>query len=1026
MVEQAMAFDYDGLGLSDLNGLYGIVKGWQSVTSPSHFVASVQGKKNFRYFIGAEVDLVDFNNLVLMPMNKEGYTHLCEILTLGKRQAPKGFSKLCWNDVRLKAQDCLVFLMPPWTDAIYQQAAQAFGDRLYLPVWKDLTWESLEFYKKALELEATHEAQLFATQRPLMHTRDRKPLLDVLTCLLHKTTLEEAKTKLLQNGERTLRPLDELYQLWPERPDLLEKTLQIADRVTFTLAEIRYRYPRGWLPQGQTATEHLAELTEQGLARRYPMGVPPAVRQQTERELKLICKMEYEDYFLTLYEVCQFAVEKKILHQGRGSAANSVVCYALGITAVDPHKVKLMFERFISEERNEPPDIDVDFEHERREEVLQHIYAKYGEGHAAMVCNVIRYRSRMSFRETAKVFGLPLKSINAAIKYMGRDGLRRLMEDSEARRRLGIPEEQWGFILQIATQLSGFPRHLGIHSGGFVITQDPITETVPVEKATMNGRYVIQWNKDDVNTLGLMKLDLLSLGMLSCLRKCFDLVEQFKDLSLTLATLPVEDPATFQMMEKADTVGVFQIESRAQMVTLPRMKPRTYYDLVVQVALIRPGPLQGGMVHPYLRRRNGQEPVTYAHPDLIPVLERTLGVPLFQEQVMQISVEVGGFSPGEADELRRLMSSAWRRKGVMEGVRDRIMSGLAAKGISPEYSEQVFQGIVGFSNYGFPESHAASFALLTYASSYLKCHHPEAFACALLNSQPMGFYSPRVIVADAQRHGVEVLDVHINRSDWDSTLESTTGGKHAVRLGFRLLGSFKKSWAQQLLAARDGKPFTSLEDLIRRSALPKAALLKLAAAGALKDFGRSPRDLLWSLEATELSPQSLLYGRARLSFDEEEVPHGAVPQESPWEGLWREYGIKGLSTSDHPMGILRPDLQARNQQLRTQKHVLYFDSHEIQNCRDRQKVRVTGLIGITQRPPTAKGFCFITLEDEFGCFNIVVPPDIYQRDRLLIYTQSILEVHGELERTQGVLNIKAQRLAPLLGNSSLLHLRQEI
>lgn len=1010
MVERALRLDYDGIGICDLNGLYGVVRGWQSLAQPSHFTASLDPKNNFRYLVGSEITLSEGGSLVLMPMNKGGYNALCTVLTIGKRQAPKGFSKLSFGEVALHAQDCLVFLMPPWSDELYDRAASVFGDRLYLPVWRDMTWESLEFFNRALHLESEKDAQLFVTQRPFFHDRSRKPVFDALTCISHATTLEEAKATLIQNGERFLRPVDSLYRLWSDRPDLVAVTKKIAGRVNFNLSEIKYRYPHSRLPAGKTCSEYLRDLSEDGLKRRFPDGVPEKVRKQIQREYELIKDLQYEDYFLTLKEICLFADEKKILYQGRGSACNSVVCYALGITSVDPREIDLLFERFISKERNEPPDIDIDFEHERREEVIQHIYQKYGEGHAAMVCNVIRYRSKMAFRETAKIFGVPLATINAAVKFMGRDGLKRLIEDREARARFGVPDEIWRPLLGIAHMIKGFPRHLGIHTGGFIITQDPLSECVPVEKASMDGRFVVQWNKDDVNALGLMKVDLLSLGMLTCLRKSLSLLKDAKGIEMNLAQVPPNDAATYEMISKADTVGVFQIESRAQMVTLPRMKPRTFYDLVIEVALIRPGPLQGGMVHPFLRRRAGQEQVTYPSELLRPILEKTQGIPLFQEQIMQIAIVGGGFSPGEADELRRLMTSSWLPAGVMDGVREKLMRGLLRNGLTEDYAQQIFRTIEGFSSYGFPESHSASFALLSYASSYLKCHHPEVFTCALLNSQPMGFYSPRSLIADAQRHGVKVLDVDVNRSQWDCTLERASG-KLGLRLGLRLIHGFPQVAAEAMITARGGG-FSDFTDFIRRAGLPRHLLQKLAASGACALFGRSPRDLLWDIESLELKADSFLFAQPRHSFDQ--IFESAVPpHETMWQGMAREYEAKGLSVDHHPMSILRSWIEQRNTVLRERQCVPFVDSSQISLRKDRSFVRVAGLASTVQRPPTAKGFCFMTLEDEFGNMNVVVSPDVYSKDRRTIYSNSLFEIRGRLQKIDGVLNVRADRVLPL-------------
>lgn len=1025
MVEQAVKYNYDGLGLCDLNGLYGVARGLRAAQSPSVFTASLKAKEGFHYIIGSELTLVDKTFLTLVPMNKQGYSHLCELLTLGKRQAAKGFSELSLEQIEKYNEDLLCFAIPPISDERFETLENIFGDRLYLPVWRDLTWESREFCRQAFHLEEKYQAQLFVTQRAFMHHYDRKPLFDVLTCILHHTTLDNAKDKLIQNGERCLKSLEEIGSLWSDRMDLVEKTVEIASRVTFSLEEIRYRYPRSQLPCGMTSSEYLRALAYDGAKKRFPNGLDAKVQDTMEKELALIQELGYEDYFLTLKEICDFADQRDILHQGRGSAANSVVCFCIGLTSVDPTKVDLLFERFISRERKEPPDIDIDFEHNRREEVIQHIYEKYNERHAAMICTVIRYRSRMSLRESAKVFGIPLDKINTIVKFMGRDGMRRLLEP-QAHERFGIPLDKWQLMLNLAHQLHGFPRHLGIHTGGFLITQDPITEMVPVEKATMNGRYVIQWNKDDIATLKLMKIDVLSLGMLTCLKKCFDLLKQFKNCEYTLATVPADDKPTYDMISAADTVGVFQIESRAQMINLPRMKPRNFYDLVIEVALVRPGPLQGGMVHPYLRRRQGIEKYKPEHPKLAKILDKTYGVPIFQEQVMSIVIAAAGFTPGESDELRRIMSSAWRKTATMAGIRERILQGFLKEGLSEQYADQIYKTIEGFANYGFPESHAASFAILTYASCYIKCHHPDVFLCALLNSQPMGFYAPRTLIAEAQRHGVLIKPLCIQASSYDYTLEEFTDSRlRAVRVGLRSIYGIPDKFLKDIETARQEGLFRDLKDFIRRTNLPRSALVKLASAGALSCFEENTRELIWHLESISLDQASFLWGLPKEQFqlemmdstqqevDNDDNTAENIPFESNWDQLRREYDTKGFSIDHHPMSVMRSYLKTKSEALISKRFIPYYCARDLQTIKHRAKIRVAGLVSITQRPPTAKGMCFITLEDEFGFMNIVIPPDIYQKDRTTIYERSLLEIHGQVEKVGAVINIKAARVLPL-------------
>ncbi len=1022
VIEQAIAYNYDGLALCDLNGMYGSVRGFQAAKAPPSFTASQKAKEGFHYIVGSELTLKDESVVALVPMKKQGYSHLCELLTLGKRQAAKGFSKIGLEQIEKYNEELLCFAIPPISDERYETLEKIFGDRLYIPVWRDLTWESHQFNQQAFHLEQKYGAQLFVTQRPLMHAKERKPLFDVLTCIFHQTTLENAKNKLIQNAERSMKSLTEISSLWQDRIHLVDKTLDISARVKFSLEELRYRYPRSNLPEGMTTVEYLSYLVEKGSQRRFPQGVPEKVRLQIDHEISLIKELEYEDYFLTLYEICEFAAAKNILYQGRGSAANSVVCFCLGLTAVDPTQIDLLFERFISRERNEPPDIDIDFEHSRREEVIQHIYEKYNERHAAMICTVVRYRSRMAFRETAKVFGVPLATVNRIIKFMGRDGIKRLISDPKIHEQFQVSAEVWQLLLLRAQEVHSFPRHLGIHSGGFLITQDAITEMVPVEKASMNGRYVVQWNKDDVEALKLMKIDFLSLGMLTCLRKCFDLIKTHKPKSqhLTLATIPPDDKPTYDMISRADTVGVFQIESRAQMNTLPRMKPQHFYDLVVEVAIVRPGPLQGGMVHPYLRRRQKLEKVTYVSELLRPILSKTYGVPIFQEQVMKIVIDAAGFTGGEADELRRIMSSAWRKQASMDAIKAKILAGFKVNNIPLEYGEQIYKTIEGFANYGFPESHAASFALLTYASCYIKQHHPDVFVCGLLNSQPMGFYAPRTLVSEAQRHGVQTRALCVQHSEYDYTLEESGQSLLALRVGLRSIYGVPEKFLSHIQTQREENgPFKDLTDFIQRTSLPRIVLLKLAAAGALDCFNTNTRDLIWQLESLSLDHNSFLWGHAKENFENTDDPDNddeddLIPFESNWDKMRREYDTKGYSIDSHPLSVLRSYLKMKNQKFLENRYVPYSDSATLKDMSHKKTVRLAGLISITQRPPTAKGMCFITLEDEFGFMNIVIHPEIYQRDRMVIYSgKTLIEVQGTVEKVGPLINVRASRILAL-------------
>ncbi len=1010
MVLQAQALGYKGMAICDLNGLYGVVRAFQAIEYPSNFLGQTEGiSRDFKVHCGAEMQLADRSSITLLPMNKDGYTRLCQIITDSKRSSAKGFSNLHIEDLVQYSDELLALALPPWNLTQLYRLKEIFFDRLYLPVWKDYTWESLELYRQALKYEELG-FELFATQRPLMHAPERKPLHDVLTCILHGTTLREAKTRLATNSERHLKPLTEIGKLWADRLDLVGKTASIAKRLQFSLKELRYEYPQAARPPGKEASEYLRELTLQGLSQRFPLGVPEQVHRTVERELQLISELRYEDYFLTLWDVCQFALQKGILHQGRGSAANSIVCYALGLTAVDPTKVQLLFERFLSKERGEPPDIDIDFESGRREEVIQYIYKKYGANHAAMVCTVICYRSRMALRETAKVLGLPPQKVDQIVKFMGREGLALLQSAPEKAREWSIDEKTYKLLLTIAQALIGFPRHLGIHTGGFLIAKRPITECVPVEKASMDQRYVIQWNKDDLTVLKMLKIDVLGLGMLTALEKCFRLLKEQRGHDLDLYRIPSDDSPTYAMIQQADTIGTFQIESRAQMSLLPRLKPKCFYDLVIEVAIVRPGPIQGGMIHPFLRRRDGLEPVTYPHPDLKAILGKTCGVPIFQEQIMQIASTVAGFTPGEADELRRIMSSSWKRSDLMAGLRQRLINGMLNHGLTMTYAEQIYQTIVGFASYGFPESHSASFALLTYASCYLKCHYPEVFVCALLNSQPMGFYSPRALIADAQRHQVKFLNIDLQKSEFDYTLEGRD-----VRVGLRAIYAIKEKHVHTLIEERRrGGPFKDLSDLIRRTHLHKSTLMQLASAGALECLGLDAREALWKIQALSLDARSLFFAENLGGHDA-----NLLPQESEWEKLNREYRMQGYSVVQHPLGVLRPAIERWSESLHQRNSTPFTKAERLQHLSNGSRVRLSGLLSLQQRPPTAKGVTFITLEDETGLMNIVLMPDIYKQHRLTLLYHPLLHVCGILEKAQGVVNIRAQAIKPLPVNKLL-------
>jgi error-prone DNA polymerase len=823
-----------------------------------------------------------------------------------------------------------------------------------------------------------------------MHQRRRRALQDTLTAIRQKTSVARAGLALHPNGERLLRPLTRLSELYPRA--LLDATLEIAGRCHFSLDEIRYEYPEEVVPQGRLPSAYLRELVGQGAARRWPGGVPQPVRELLDRELALISELGYERYFLTVHDLVEFARGRDILCQGRGSAANSAVCYALGITEVDPARMTVLFERFISRERNEPPDIDVDFEHERREEVIQYLYRKYGRDRAALTATVICYHPKSAVRDVGKALGLDAPQIDRLARAMqwwdGNEAADRWIRDAG----LDPANPLLARVLALTRELIGFPRHLSQHTGGFVISRGPLEELVPIENAAMPERTVIQWDKDDLDELGLLKVDVLGLGMLSAIRKALALVSARRGRDFRMSDIPPEDPAVYEMICRADTIGVFQIESRAQMAMLPRLRPRCYYDLVIEVAIVRPGPIQGQMVHPYLRRRSGQEPVEYPGPEVREVLSRTLGVPIFQEQVMQLAIVAAGFTPGEADRLRRAMA-AWKRKGSLVRFEQRLVEGMRARGYDEGFARQVFQQILGFGEYGFPESHAASFAFLVYVSAWLKHHEPAAFCCALLNSQPMGFYAPAQLVRDARAHGVPVRAVDVNASDIDSTMESAAGRDPALRLGLDRVRGLSRDGAECLVAARADGAFRNVGDLARRARLPRRDLEALAAAGALAGLAGHRHLAVWQVLGIE-PPLPLLPDAERT----EGIPLLRTPSEG--EDIVADYRAVGLTLGRHPLALLRPQLDACG----------WMPSVDVLRLADGARVTTGGIVLTRQRPGSASGVIFVTLEDETGHVNLVVWSRIADRHRKALLGARLLGVRGRLQREGDVLHVVVERL----------------
>jgi error-prone DNA polymerase len=993
LVRQAQALGYSALALTDECSLAGVVRAWQTAK-----------EVGLPLVIGSEFALDDGLKLVLLAEDHAGYGEICRLVTLGRRRAKKGAYRLAREDFSAGAQGCQV-LWAPLAPIVEGEAAwvrECFGPRAHVAVELHRDGADRERLAGLQELSRRSGLPLVAAGDVHMHARDRRMLQDTLTAVRHGVTLKEAGYRLFPNGERHLRPLGALRKAYP--PELLAASVALARGCGFSLDGLRYEYPHELVPAGHTASSWLRELTGQGMARRWPDGAKPEVRALVDKELKLIAQLRYEHFFLTVQDLVAYARSRGILCQGRGSAANSAVCYCLGVTEVDPARMNLLFERFISLERNEPPDIDVDFEHERREEVIQYVYAKYGRHRAALAATVICYRPRSAIRDVGKALGFSLEQVDTLAKSVAWWGAPEALAE-RARDKEGIR-----LLVELVNELVGFPRHLSQHVGGFVISHHPLSELVPVENAAMADRTVIQWDKDDLEALGLLKVDCLALGMLSAIRRTLGLISDFTGRPMSMADIPAEDPATYDMIGRGETTGVFQVESRAQMSMLPRLKPRNFYDLVIEVAIIRPGPIQGGMVHPYLRRRQGLEPVEYPSEALKKVLERTLGVPLFQEQVMQIAMVAAGFSPGEADRVRRSMA-AWKRHGGLEHFHDRLMQGMAERGYPRDFADRIYQQVLGFGSYGFPESHAASFALLTYVSCWLKCHQPAAFLAGLLNSQPMGFYAPAQLVNEARRAGVVLRPADVLRSDWDCTLEpegslSPRSGERAgvrgspvVRLGLRMVARLPEAEAQRIVELRQaGAVFTSLDDLAHRARLTRRALDALADAGALRGLAGHRFGARWAASGVERLPGLLAGAAAR----EEPV---ALPEPAEGQEILADYRSLGLTLGRHPLALLRGRLARQR----------ILAAAELRAVPAGARVRVAGLVTHRQRPQTASGVVFATLEDETGTANLIIWPKVMERQRDAVLGASLMLVEGELQSEQGVIHVIARDIRDCSG-----------
>ncbi len=1009
-VEKAAELKHPAIGISDTNTLAGIVR--------AHLRAQ---ECRFPLLIGCRLVFTrrhapDFP-LVVYPLNHKGYSRLCTLLSDGNARAEKGSCLLHLEDFLPHQELFACIIIPPCETGLSDDFCAACrtlkdneGQAKLLSLALSRSYESCEQRRQTaiIQLGRALSIPLIATNDVLYHAPERRPLQDVLTCIRNKCTIEQAGFRLRKNAERHLKPGREMLRLFRDLPEAVKRTAAVREMINFSLSELRYEYPSEICPAGESAISHLRELTYKGAKERYPAGLEPKLVRMIEEELTLIEELSYEKYFLTCHDIVRFARSRGILCQGRGSAANSIVCFCLGITAVDPEKIDLLFARFISKQRNEPPDIDIDFEHERREEVIQYIYQKYGRRRAALTAEVISYRHRSAVRDVGKALGLPLEVVDALAKSIHRWAECRMTDDDLREQGLDPADKTIRHTIELSSRLMGFPRHLSQHVGGFIISEHPLTELVPTLNAAMEDRTIIEWDKDDIEVLKMLKIDVLGLGMLTCIRKALEFVNARRSRegkeTLELYKIPAEDPRVYDMVCAADTVGVFQIESRAQVSMLPRLKPRCFYDLVIEVALVRPGPIQGKMVHPYLRRRNGDETVNFPDEKVRRILGKTLGVPIFQEQAMRLAITLAGFSPDEAEQLRRTIA-AWKRNNKsLEKLKERVMDGMLAHGYDVEFAETCLRQIQGFSEYGFPESHAASFALLVYASAWIKKYYPAEFAAALLNSQPMGFYAPSQIVTDARRHGVEVRPIDVNSSRWDCTVEKHEHG-FALRLGMRLVRGLGREQAD-CIADTVGLhgAFQSVEALWRTAkrlfpVLQLSSLQKLARADALRSFGLHRHAALWQVYALPEDPRPL---EVYLEAPGVRLPDAASPQIS----MFQDYRTTGLSLQAHPFSFLREKLNARG--VRTAESLI-AEGPEIRG----KVVSAAGIAIFRQRPGTAKGVVFITLEDETGIVNIVVPPALFKAELKTILSSSCLLVRGAAQPLEKVMYIAARELTGL-------------
>jgi len=997
----AARMELPALGIVDRHSVAGIVRAWDG-----------EKTTGVRAIVGCRLDLTDGTALLLYPTEKAAYGRMCRLLSVGKTRAGKGACHLDWADVAEWSEGLLAILVPDRADAATQAALartrRIFGDRTHLALSIRRRPKDAIRLRDLAALAAAAHVPTIATNDVLYHAPERRLLQDVVTCIREKCTIDmlgQARERFADRYLKTGEEMERLFRRYLKDVGPVTRTVAFAARCTFSLADLKYQYPDEIQVPGRTPQEELERLTWEKAPVRYPDGVDGKVRAQLEHELRLIAQLDYAPYFLTVHSIVAEARRREILCQGRGSAANSAVCYVLGITSIDPVRSELLFERFVSAERREPPDIDVDFEHERREEIIQWIYETYGRTRSALTAVVTRYRSRGAVREVGKALGLSedvTAGLAGAVWGYSRDGV----EEKHAEElNLDLGDTRLAMTLDLARQLLNTPRHLSQHPGGFVLTRDRLDELVPIEPAAMDDRQVIEWDKDDIDALGFMKVDVLALGMLSCMRRAFEFLENDKGLRHDLATIPAEDPATYAMIRKADTLGVFQIESRAQMASIPLMAPRTFYDLVIQVAIVRPGPIQGDMVHPYRRRRNGEEAVTYPTEELRRVLEKTLGVPLFQEQAMRVAIECAGFTASEADLLRRAMAT-FKLTGGVSHFKDKLINGMLTRGYEREFAEKTFSQIEGFGSYGFPESHAASFALIAYASSWMKCHHPDAFCAALLNAQPMGFYAPAQIVRDARQHGVEVRPIDVNASRWDCTLEAGRGRYKAVRLGLCMARDLANADGAAIVTARGDTPYKSIEEIQRRSGVGRGALDRIGDADGFGSLGSDRRSSLWDVKGLGSAALPLFAaaderdGKLRQEAIEPTVVLAPMGEGAE---VVEDYRASGLSLRAHPLAFLRDELKARKM----------ITCEALRTTRDGRWVELAGLVLVRQKPGSAKGVMFITLEDETEVANLVVWTKTFEANRRTVLGASMMGVRGQVQREGEVIHVIAQRLDDL-------------